>query len=69
MTHDGSFGIWGVHPDNDPDDFTEVCEECSGEGGWNYCPEDCCPAWGGEEECSDPACWRVCPGCKGKKRR
>jgi hypothetical protein len=23
MGHDGSWGIWGVHPDNDPDHFEE----------------------------------------------
>lgn len=66
MTHDGSFGIWGVHPDNDPDYVeTEECWQCGGDGGWNSCMEDCCPAIGGEEGCTDDACWRVCGNCKG----
>lgn len=44
----------------------QECPECHGEGGWASCREDCCPHEGGEEMCLDPACWRRCPGCKGK---
>ena len=54
--------------DSDPYDFDDEfdeCWECSGEGGWNSCMEDCCAAIGGEEGCTDPVCWRVCPNCKG----
>lgn len=30
-------------------DDDETCWQCDGEGGWNRCQEDCCPAIGGEE--------------------
>ena len=51
----------------DYDDFddSDECWECGGEGGWNSCLEDCCPMIGGEEGCTDPRCWRRCPGCRG----
>lgn len=48
--------------DMDSDD----CWDCGGEGGWNSCPEDCCPHIYGEEGCDDPVCWRRCPTCKGQ---
>ncbi len=44
----------------------DYCPECGGAGGYASCCEDCCPHVGGEEECDDPACWRVCPICRGK---
>jgi hypothetical protein len=43
----------------------DACQECGGDGGWNYCMEDTCCAIGGEEGCDDPGCWRVCPSCRG----
>ena len=50
---------------DEDDDLAEICWECGGEGGWNICQEDCCPAEGGEDGCTDPACWRHCSGCGG----
>lgn len=52
--------------DLDYDEADDECWQCSGEGGWNSCIEDCCPAIGGEEWCDDPACWRRCDVCQGK---
>lgn len=49
-------------------DDDEDCWECGGEGGFNSCMEDCCPAIGGEDGCDDPVCWRVCPNCRGQYR-
>lgn len=50
----------------DPDDYTDgECGTCGGEGGYAVCFEDCCPHIYGEEGCDDPACWRVCPECRG----
>lgn len=54
----------------DPDDYDfyeddSDCPDCFGEGGYNSCMEDCCPAVGGEEGCTDPVCWRVCGACRG----
>ena len=54
-------------------DESDDCWECSGEGGWNSCMEDCCPAANGygmtgEEACEDPRCWKKCPNCKGTGR-
>lgn len=54
---------------DDPYDFDgddSECGECNGEGGYNSCPEGCCPHIWGEEGCDDPVCWRRCPACKGK---
>lgn len=65
MSHDPQSPTDAADFDSDDYDETEECWECSGEGGWNSCLVDCCPAWGGEEECSDPLCWRICPNCKG----
>lgn len=54
----------------DLDDFDDPgpdeCHHCLGEGGYNACMEDCCPAVGGEDGCTDPACWRVCSVCRGE---
>lgn len=47
-------------------DLAEDCPECFGEGGWNYCMEDCCPMVGGEEACIDRRCWQRCECCDGK---
>lgn len=49
------------------DDYeeTDECWECGGDGGWNSCMADCCPAVGGEEGCTDRHCWRTCPNCRG----
>lgn len=44
---------------------TDDCPDCGGEGGYNSCPEDCCPNFYGEDGCTDPICWRRCSVCKG----
>lgn len=41
------------------------CWQCGGEGGWASCFEDCCPAVGGEDGCTDERCWRECDVCLG----
>ena len=55
----------------EPDDYddpggTDECPQCGGEGGFNYCGEDCCPVMGGEDACTDPRCWTRCDFCEGK---
>ena len=58
-------GLTDAEDFRDFDDDDGVCPQCFGEGGWASCPEDCCPAIGGEEGCTDPVCWRTCDVCRG----
>jgi hypothetical protein len=36
-------------PYDDFYDDSDECDECGGEGGYNSCPEDCCPHIYGED--------------------
>jgi hypothetical protein len=65
VSHDPQSPTDAADFEEDDYDETDDCRECSGDGGWNSCMEDCCCAIGGEEGCTDPVCWRVCPNCKG----
>lgn len=47
-------------------DGPEDCPQCGGEGGYPMCPEDCCPNFYGEENCTEPACWNRCSVCRGR---
>ena len=51
--------------DDQHDDQHDECDLCGGEGGFAMCQEDCCQIVGGEEACTDPACWRRCDQCGG----
>lgn len=55
-----------IYDDQDYDQDDE-CPDCGGEGGYPRCMEDCCPHIYGEEGCDDPACWRVCSTCRGRR--